>query len=96
VLLCLTASALLLQRLPANVPADGGRLVRVAGIVALTLGFVLSLKLLNLWLALAGLLTALPLWLGERRYHLIALLALSIPLLGWLGIELALGLRLPD
>ena len=56
---------------------------------------VLALKMISLWLALGLLLAALALWLGERRLPLIFALALSVPLIGWLGIEVSLGLYLP-
>lgn len=71
-------------------------MLRVAGVVILTLAFLLALQFLNLWLGLAGLLTALALWLGERRLVPITALVITVPLVGWVGIELLLNLHLSD
>ena len=95
VLLCLTLLGLLLRRPTASQPAAAGRIIRVAGLLLITVCFVLALKMISLWLALGLLLAALALWLGERRLPLIFALALSVPLIGWLGIEVSLGLYLP-
>jgi len=95
-LLCFTVILLLLRHAPKAPAVAGGRLIRVGGIVLLTLGFVAVLNLLNLWLALGAVILTLALWLGERRYLMIGLLALCVPLAGWLGIEVLLGLHLPD
>jgi ABC-type Na+ efflux pump permease subunit len=75
---------------------DPGRLVRGLGLFGLVFGFVALLGLLNLWLALGILLLTTAWWLGERRWLPMLLLALSIPMLGYLGIELGLGVYLPD
>jgi len=73
-----------------------GPLLRVTGVVVLTLGFLVALQFLNLWLGLTALLTTLALWLGERRVVPIAALAITVPLIGWVGVELLLNLHLPD
>jgi len=94
-LLCFTAFVLF-WRTPAS--ADGpdlGRLMRVAGVLLAAVSFVFVLNFLSLWIALALLIAALACWLGERRLHLILTLMISVPLIGWLGIEIVLGLHLP-
>ena len=73
-----------------------GRQLRLAGIGALVLAFVALVGWLNLWLALAGLLLSATWWLGERRWLPMLSLAIAVPLLGYLGIELGLGIYLPD
>ncbi len=75
---------------------DAGRILRLAGVGLLVLAFIALVGWLNLWLALAGLLFAAAWWLGERRWLQMGALAVSIPLLGYLGIELGLGVYLPD
>ena len=61
--------------------------LRMFGVVVLAGAFLLALPVINLWFGLAGLLTALSVWLGERRTLPILLLSVSVPLLGWFGIE---------
>ena len=58
--------------------------------------FLLLLPILNLWVGMAGLLIALALWLGERRVLPVLALAIVMPLLGWLGIEVVLELHIPQ
>jgi hypothetical protein len=86
---------LALMRNPHVEATDSGLLLRMAGVIAAVLVFLLMLPVVNLWFAMSGLLVALALWLGERR--LLPVLAMSslVPLLGWLGIEVILGLHLP-
>jgi len=76
--------------------AEVGPLLRMSGVVILTMGFLISLQFFNLWLGLTALLTTLALWLGERRVVPIAALAITVPLIGWVGVELLLNLHLPD
>lgn len=78
------------------VAAPAGRYLRLAGIGVFVLGFIVLLGWLNLWLALAILLFTSAWWLGERRWLPMLSLAISVPLLGYLGIEVALGVYLPD
>ena len=78
----------------ATVPA--GRYARLAGLALFVLGFIALVGWLNLWLALAILLFASAWWLGERRWLPMLSLAISVPLLGYLGIEVALNVYLPD
>jgi hypothetical protein len=94
-LLCCTLLASIgsATRVPGAVPA--GRLLRVAGIVGITLLFLFSLQFFNLWLAIAGLLATLAFWLGERRMLPVLALATLVPLMGFLGIEVLLDLHLP-
>ncbi len=73
-----------------------GRYLRLAGTGVLVVAFILLVGWLNLWLALGALLFASAWWLGERRWLAMLTLAVSVPLLGYLGIEVALGLYLPD
>ena len=73
-----------------------GRQLRLAGIAVLVLCFTALLGWLNLWLALAGLLLGAAWWLGERRWLPMLALATAVPLLGFLGIEVGLGVYLPD
>lgn len=95
-LLCLTLLILLVRtRVPATaVPA--GRLLRGAGVALLILAFAASVGPLNLWVALGALLPAAAWWLGERRWPALLSLAIGIPSIGFLGIELGLGVYLPD
>lgn len=94
-------SAALIIALWRTRPASGtaippGRQLRLAGIAALVLAFTALIGWLNLWLALAGLLLGATWWLGERRWLPLLALATVVPLLGFLGIEVGLGLYLPD
>ena len=73
-----------------------GRYVRLAGLGLFVLGFIALVGWLNLWLALAILLLASAWWLGERRWLPMLSLAISVPLLGYLGIEVVLNVHLPD
>ncbi|MGE0621940.1 MAG: tripartite tricarboxylate transporter TctB family protein [Pseudomonadales bacterium] len=77
-------------------PPSPYRVLRAGGIGLLTVVFVAALGWIDLWIALAGLIGLSALWLGERR--VLPLLALStlVPLTGYVGIELLLGLYLPD
>ena len=91
-----------LLRLPGSTGADGrtaiipGRGLRLCGLVGLVLVFIVLTGWLNLWLALGALLFAAAWWLGERRWLPMLALAVSVPLAGYLGIELGLGVYLPD
>ena len=96
VLLALTLVALLFRTPPSATGISAGRLFRIAGIAAGVLAFVVVLDWVNLWIALGGLLFAAAWWLGERRWLPMLSLALSVPLIGWLGIEVGLGVYLPD
>ena len=58
-------------------------------------GFTLALPWVNLWVALAVLLALGSLWLGERRWQAIAAISLLPPLVGYVGIELLLGVYVP-
>ena len=93
--LCLTLAFLFFQSPVHSTHAMNARLVRMIGICALVLVFILLLSLINLWIALGLLLALLGWWLGERRWLPLALLAVLVPLGGYLGIELALGVYLP-
>lgn len=94
--LLVTAVLMSWKRTAPSEAIEAGPMLRVAGVVILTLAFLLALQFLNLWLGLAGLLTALALWLGERRLVPITALVITVPLVGWVGIELLLNLHLPD
>jgi len=96
-LLCLVSLALLF-RPPSTRPEafDGYRALRLIGVLVLVLGFVLALPYIPLWIALGVLLAALPLWLGQRGLVQIGLLAVGVPLVAWFGVEVLLGLYLPD
>lgn len=87
---------LLARPAPAVDAPDGYRLLRLAGMGALVLGFALLTAWIDLWVALGLFLATACLWLGERRWLPVAALAAGVPVLGWLGIELALGVYLPD
>ena len=95
-LLSIILILLLLRSAAPAVSIDPGRLVRGLGLFGLVFGFVALLGLLNLWLALGILLLTTAWWLGERRWLSMLLLAGSIPAIGYLGIELGLGVYLPD
>jgi len=94
----LSLTLLILLKRPALTAAavPGGRLLRGAGITMLVLLFVALLGPLNLWIGLGLLLLASGWWLGERRWLPLLSLSLSVPLFGYLGIELGLGVYLPD
>ena len=70
-------------------------MLRVAGLCLLILCFAAAVEWLNLWIALGGLLLSASWWLGERRWPVLAGLASGVPLTGYLGIELLLGVYLP-
>lgn len=80
----------------ARAPVPGGRYLRLAGIGLLVAAFILVLGWLTLWPALGLLLFATAWWLGERRWLPMLALAITVPLAGYLGIELGLGVYLPD
>jgi Flp pilus assembly protein TadB len=96
ILFILTLFVLLFREAPSAAGPSAGRLLRLAGIAGLVLAFVIVLSWLNLWVALAILLVASAWWLGERRWLPMLSLALSVPLIGYLGIEVGLGVYLPD
>lgn len=96
VLLSLTVLILLFRTPPAAAGVPTGRFLRLAGIAGGVLAFVAAIGWLNLWLGLGILLIATAWWLGERRWLPMLSLALSVPLLGYLGIEIGLGVYLPD
>jgi hypothetical protein len=73
-----------------------GRYLRLAGTGLIVLGFIALIGWLNLWLALGTLLFTSAWWLGERRWLPMMSLASSIPLFGYLAIEVALNVYLPD
>lgn len=85
-----SADVTLLARVP------GERYLRLAGLGALVLLFIILVGWFNLWLALSLLLFAASAWLGERRWLSVLILAIAIPVFGYLGIEVALGVYLPD
>ena len=101
VLLTLVLLVALVQ-LPGGSRADNrtavvpGRGLRLGGLVGLVIVFIVLSGWLNLWLALGALLFAAAWWLGERRWLPTLALAVSIPLAGYLGIEVGLGVYLPD
>jgi hypothetical protein len=86
---------LALLRNPRVEATDPGLLLRMFGVIAMVLIFLLVLPAVNLWFAMSGLLVALALWLGERRVLPVLAVASIVPLLGWLAIEVILGLHLP-
>ena len=96
VLLSLTLLVLLVRSAVPVTAVPAGRLIRGLGIAVLVLAFVALLGLVNLWIGLGLLLLISAWWLGERRWLPLLSLAISIPLLGFLGIELGLGVYLPD
>ena len=69
--------------------------LRAAGVGVLTVAFVWLLGWINLWLALGGLICLSALWLGERRWLPLLGISAFVPLVGYVGIELLLGLYLP-
>lgn len=96
-LLCLVSLALMFRAPPErSEPVDAYRVLRLVGVLVLVLGFVLALPHVSLWIALAVLLAALPVWLGQRNALQIGLLAIGVPLVAWFGVEVLLGLYLPD
>jgi hypothetical protein len=95
-LLALVLLVLLLRSAVPVTPVPVGRYVRGAGMSVLIIGFIALVGTVDLWIALAGLLFAAGWWLGERRWRPLLALAVSIPLIGYLGIELGLGVYLPD
>lgn len=94
-LLCAALGWLLLRGGVSADPPSYYRVLRVAGIGALAILFVWVLGYLNLWIALGGLIVLSALWLGERRWLPLLALSLLVPLTGYVGIELLLGLYLP-
>lgn len=93
-LLAATCLWLLLKPV-APAPTAAARWPRLLGALLLIVATLVLLELMRFWLALGALLALLSLWLGERRLLPIALLSLTVPLVGWLGVEVLLGLRLP-
>ena len=97
-LLCVALLVMLVRSLQLKTVTEIVSLQRVGtlvGISALIVSFVFLLALVNLWLALGALLFATGWWLGERRYLLLLGIALAVPLVGWLAIEVMLGVYLP-
>ena len=97
-LLSLVCIALLVQKTEAQPgrAQPGMRWARLGGIVALIVLFLALMQIVAFWIALGTLLAALAFWLGERSATRIVLLAVSVPLAGWLAIEQLLGLHLPS
>lgn len=71
------------------------RVLRAGGIGVLAVVFVALLGRVDLWLALGGLIGLSALWLGERRPLPLIAISTMVPLTGYVGIELLLGLYLP-
>ena len=95
---CLLIVALLLGLLKKTpvIETESGQSLRMVGVIVLVLVFLLVLPKINLWIGIAGLLAALAFWLGERRTLPVLTLAVVVPLIGWLGIEVILDLHLPQ
>jgi hypothetical protein len=94
--LALLLTWMLFRTRPETIAPSRYRLLRVAGIILAALGFTAGLAFVNLWVALTGLLLVCAWWLGERRWLPLLGLALLVPLAGFLGVELLLGVYLPD
>lgn len=95
VLLCAALGVLLLKGGESADPPSPYRILRAAGIGVLTIVFVWLTGRVNLWLALGGLIGLSALWLGERRWLPLAAASVLVPLTGYVGVELLLGLYLP-
>jgi hypothetical protein len=94
-LLALVLLILMVGRPGAAALPGGYRALRLAGLCAGVLCFTLIIAWLNFWVALGALLLGSAWWLGERRAAPLAGLAVAVPLIGYLGVELALGVYLP-
>jgi len=95
VMLCAALVWLLIRGGLAVTPPSPYQVLRAGGIGVLTLAFVALLGWVNLWLALGGLIGLSALWLGERRVLPLLAVSILVPLTGYVGIELLLGLYLP-
>jgi len=95
VMLCAALGWLLVRGGMAVARPSPYRVLRAGGVGVLTLAFVALLGWVNLWLALGGLIGLSALWLGERRALPVLAVSILVPLTGYVGIELLLGLYLP-
>lgn len=86
----------LLVRPPAASAAVNAHWLRLLGSLVLVIATLALLEKMSFWIALGALLCLLSLWLGERRAPTLVLVSIAVPLLGWLGVEVLLGLRLPS
>jgi hypothetical protein len=96
VVLCATLGWLIFRGGTPVEPPSPYRVLRAGGVGMLTVAFVALLGWANLWLALGGLIGLSALWLGERRVLPVLSISILVPLTGYVGIELLLGLYLPD
>jgi hypothetical protein len=69
--------------------------IRFVALLALFGSFIGLLQYAGIWLALAALLLAALLIMGERRVHWLLALSAGIPLGGWLLVERWLGVYVP-
>ncbi len=95
-LLCAALAWLLIRGGQQADPPSPYRVLRVAGMLGLSVLFVLLFGRIGLWPALGGLISLSALWLGERRWLPLLGLSVLVPLTGYLGVEVLLGLYLPD
>lgn len=93
--LCAALVWLLLRGSSSPAPPSAYLLLRTAGIGALVAAFIWLVGRIDLWLALGGLIGLSALWLGERRWLPVLGLTVLVPLTGYVGVELLLGLYLP-
>ena len=96
--LCLAVLALAVTKRPAETGSHRefrfikGPLLQLTLLIAC---FIFSLRCLNLWVALAGLLLC-ALWaMGERRWWIISAVTLGTPIGGFLLVEIVLQMSIP-
>lgn len=93
VLLAVILSLLLFRAAPSvRAPRHVGRAVALFAVAA---AFVWAVPRVGLWMALAPMLVAALLVMGERRPVPVVTLSAAIPGLGWLVVERLLGIHVP-
>lgn len=91
--LAVCAVAMLLRSPP--VVARPHNLATLAYLVVGVVILLLLLPLIGLWFALFFFLGGAVMVLGERRWWAVAAIAVSVPLVGWVLVELLLGIVIP-
>ena len=72
-----------------------GKIARLVKLCALISAFIISLPLLNLWVALAAPLLGGLLTMGEKRWSVICALSLGLPMTGFVFVERVLQMTVP-
>ena len=98
VMLCLAVLAMAFGGQSPQGPVSGPakrKVKRLAWLSTLICAFIVSLLWLNLWIALASLLFGGLLTMGEKRWSMICVLSLGIPLAGFVLVQQVLMMTIP-